>query len=83
MEQLGSKMQVAEVYSPPRITQIAEKIGLNPWWSLDLTVDDPEDGQPWDFAQADKRERTRQLLSRQRPLFLIRSVMCIAWSSWQ
>ena len=40
---------VSEVYSPPRITAMAEKVGLDPGWALDLTVAD-EDGLAWDFS---------------------------------
>ena len=38
---------VSEIYSPPRITTVAESTGLRPGWALDLTVNKP-DGTPWD-----------------------------------
>ncbi len=31
---------ISEIYSPPRVTKLAEKHGLTPGWSLDLTVPD-------------------------------------------
>lgn len=40
---------VAEVYSPPRVAALAERFGLMPGFSLDLSVLDPDDGLPWDF----------------------------------
>ena len=51
---------VAEVYSPPRVTAHAWKLGLNPGFALDLTVPDPVDGLPWDFNSQVKRERERE-----------------------
>ena len=36
---------VSEVYSPPRVTDVAEATGLRPGWALDLTVD-KDDGTP-------------------------------------
>ena len=39
---------VSEVWSPPRVTKLAEEYGLSAGFALDLQVDD-ENGQPWDF----------------------------------
>ena len=44
---LLKQMDVAEVYSPPRIAEMAHKFGLRAGWSLDLTTCD-EHGKPWD-----------------------------------
>ena len=56
------KAMVSEMYSPPRVT--AELIRsqkqfrtLLPGFALDLTVNDPEDGQPWDFSKSGKKEQ--------------------------
>ena len=49
----------------------------------DITCDDPDDGEPWDFDRREKREKVRRLLRQQKPLFLIGSPMCTAWCSWQ
>ena len=40
---------VSEVYSPPRVTSFAHKLGLIPGFALDLLENDPFDGEPWDF----------------------------------
>ena len=56
---------------------------LVPGLALDITCNDPLDNQPWDFDKADKRQRARDLFQAQKPLFLVGSVMCTAWSSWQ
>ncbi len=43
-----SGMDVAEIYSPPRIACKATEMGLRGGWSLDLTTTDV-DGNRWDF----------------------------------
>ena len=52
---------VAEIYSPPRVTNIADKIGLTPGFAFDLTTVDPTDGKAWDFNDPVKRERERAI----------------------
>ena len=46
-------------------------------------MNDPDDGQPWDFNVRAKREKAREILRKQRPYLLIGSPMCTAFSSWQ
>ena len=46
-------------------------------------MNDPDDGQPWDFNVRAKREKAREILRRQRPYVFIGSPMCTAFSSWQ
>ena len=36
--------ECAEIYLPPRVTQVVSEIGLRAAWSLDLTTVDPVDG---------------------------------------
>ena len=52
----GNRDVVSEIYSPPRVTALAGSVGLSPGFALDITVIDPEDGQPWEFDVAAKRE---------------------------
>ena len=80
------KYLVSEIYSPPRIThEIARTrpARLSPGLALDLTVNDPDDGRPWDFTVPAKRIKARKLLQRSRPMLLIGSPMCTAFSTWQ
>ena len=44
-----TKNDVSEVYSPPRVTEVAEATGLRAGWALDLTVN-KDDGTPWDLS---------------------------------
>ena len=57
--------------------------GCSPGFALDITCTDPDDGMPWDFDKAEKREKARRLLRMQKPLFLVGSPMCTAWCTWQ
>ena len=75
MENEG-KPHVSEVYSPPRITNIAENIGLKKGWALDLTEVDPEDGQPWDFSRPDKQLKAKRMLAEDKPFMVIICPMC-------
>ena len=80
------KYTVSEVYSPPRITREIARTRpahLSPGLALDLTVNDPDDGKPWDFSIPAKRIKARQLLQRTKPMLLIGSPMCTAFSTWQ
>ena len=74
------QMQVSEVYSPPRIVEMANKMGLRGGWSLDLTTHD-EDGRPWDFNNATMRNRAVRKLPEDQPIVLIGSPMCTEYSA--
>ena len=74
---------VAEIYSPPRVTAKASQFGLTPGFALDLTVNDPVDDKPWDFTDPAKRERARKLRRDTKPMLLIGSPMCKAFSTLQ
>ena len=46
---------VMEVFSKPRVDGMADRLGIIPGASLDLTSIDPEDGMPWDFNKGDEK----------------------------
>ena len=76
---------ISEIYSPPRITKelsCLPNARLIPGYALDLTVADPADGEPWDFSIASKRRRARLLLQQQRPMLIVGSPECRAFSTW-
>ena len=73
---------IAEIYSPPRVCSVANKYGMRPGFSLDLTVLD-SDGEPWDFNLESKRRRALKLLKTEEPSLLIGSPMCRAFSLLQ
>ncbi len=76
---------VSEIYSPPRVTELIRELRpkhLMAGFALDLTVID-EDGEPWDFTNAAKRNKARRIVREQRPYVLIGSPMCKSFSTWQ
>ena len=77
---LIGKMELAEVYSPPRVTEMARKTGLKAGWSLDITTCD-NDGEPWDFNKVEMRNRAVRKILADEPLLLIGSPMCTAFST--
>ena len=74
---------VAEMYSPPRITKMAHKLGLRDGWALDLTEVDPDDGKAWDFNDESKRNKAKKMLKTDKPMMLIMSPMCGPFSKLQ
>ena len=74
---------VTEVYSPPRVKKMTRIINLIPGMAFDLTQVDEEDGMPWDFNVPAKRNKARTSVQSERPLLLIGSPMCAAFSQLQ
>ena len=77
---------ISEVYSPPRVTKLLSSMPsceLAPGFALDLTCIDPFDGKPWDFNVESKKARALEMVRREKPLFLVGSPMCTAFSTWQ
>ena len=79
---------VVELYSQPRIAQeaTAKLYGgtkLTPGWSLDLTRLDPKTGKPWDLSSEKVQSRVVRMIAEGKPLFVIGSPPCTAFSSMQ
>ncbi len=77
----GFKHLVHEIYSPPRVNAEIRRgryAYLAPGLSFDITVNDPDDGLPWDFTRREKRDKARALIRKYKPLLLIGSPMCTA-----
>ena len=72
-------VDVAEIYSPPRVVALARKYGLRPGFSLDVTVDD-DTGKPWDFNDPDQRGKAKKLAISEKLWLLIGSPVC-TWLS--
>ena len=76
---------VSEVYSQPRVTAAAKllpRLRLIPGLALDLTTED-ENGEPWNFDYAERREAARRLLREQKPAMLIGSPSCREFCTWK
>ena len=81
----GWNRMVSEIYSPPRITSLAKQLpsyGILPGFALDLTTVDDQ-GKHWDFNKKLMRDKARRLIKEERPMFLVGSPMCTAFTTWQ
>ena len=79
------RVMISEIYSPPRVSSIAKlcpSFGVLPGFALDLTTHDV-DGRHWDFDEDDMRERAWKKVREERPMLLIGTPMCTAFSAWQ
>ena len=81
---------MSEMYSPPRVTEELRRSRkekqfqhLIPGFALDLTVNDPEDGQPWDFPKSGNRNKALKMTRRDKPFMVIGSPHCTAFTTWQ
>ena len=64
-QQAVRRILISEIYSPPRITKEATQgkwKHIAPGFALDLTVNDPSVGMPWDFSQSGKHRKAPALL---------------------
>ena len=76
-KQLGCKVDVGEIYSPPIIVSVAEAMGLRKGFSLDLTC--PRmDGKQWDFSVPRYRREAMELIKATKPFLVIGSPPCTA-----
>ena len=75
---------VSEIYSPPRVTAAARSLnlGLVQGFGFDRTCGN-ENGKALDFADVERRKEARRRFREQKPMFLIGSSMCTAFSTWQ
>ena len=67
---------IAEVYSPKRVTLEAAKYGLQPGEAMDLTTG-------WDFREERHREAARKYVRIMKPKLLIGSPECRMFSALQ
>ena len=74
----GTHGAVMEIYSPPRVNAVAAMWGLPPGWSIDFTIDDPDDGMPWDFDVQEKRDKAERMVKDKKGLLIIGSPLCSA-----
>ena len=73
---------VSEVYSPPRVIEVAEATGLRSGWALDLTVN-KEDGKLWGLPLLANQAEALKRQEEDAPELLIASPMCAAFSGLQ
>ena len=79
------KAIISELYSPPRVTSAAKMLPSMkalPGYAFDLTTVD-ENGVAWDFDVPERREEAKRRILEQKPMLLVGSPMCTAFSTWQ
>ena len=69
-------VDVCEVFSPPRVGKYAVTFGMKPGDAMDLTTG-------WDFNIAEHRRIAEEYVDTERPLVLIGSPPCVAFSQLQ
>ena len=81
----GLRAVISEIYSPPRVTattKLLPELRLIPGFAFDLTTTDV-DGKKWDFDNKVMRERAMKRVREEKPMLLIGSPMCTAFSTLQ
>jgi len=76
LRSMMSRVDVTEVYSPPRVTAEAPRHKLNPGLAMDLTTG-------WDFTSERHRAAAVKYVETYKPLMLIGSPECRMFSSLQ
>ena len=71
---------VSEIYSPPRVVHIAERVGMVGGSSMDITTKNTG-GEVWDFSRGCMMQPAWTRVEQERQLVLIVSVMCTNWST--
>ena len=73
---------ISEIYSPPRVTAMARRLGLAAGEALDLST--PEaDGYVWDFSRRECRARARKIVQETEPFLIVFSPECTPFSTLQ
>ena len=81
----GIRAVVSQIYSLPRVmavTKLLPELKIILGFALDPTSAD-DNGNLWDFESKIMRDRAKQKIKDERPMFLVRSPMCTAFSTWQ
>ena len=78
----NSRMDVAKVYSPPRVCATARKIGLTAGCSFDLIVND-ENGEPWDLSIESVQRKALRKWEEEKPWLLVASPPCTMFNLLQ
>ena len=78
----NSRIDVAELYSPPRMAAMASKLGYTQGFSMDLTTLD-ENGRPWGLSLAATQRKALRRWELDKPYLLVASPPCMVFSVLQ
>ena len=79
VKHLNSSVDVAEIYSPPRVTEYAtnhKDMGVRPGWAMDLMTG-------FDFTKPQDQARALKYVKESNPMLVIGSPECTMLSSLQ
>ena len=69
-------MDVAEMFSPPRVNIQAARLGMSTGWSMDIGTTDPWSGKAWDLSDRRCQALALKLVCQHQPKFLMLSPPC-------
>ena len=75
MKLVAKDIDVAEIYSPPRVAKRPEQYGFEGGWGLDLTTKG-SDGKAWHPSSSVIRKRAIDNTKKDKPLLTMGSPMC-------
>ena len=75
-------VEVAEVYSPSRMTKMADMMGMKSGFALAFTTND-ENSKPWDFSIPERRRAVLKGQDNTKPKMLLASPPCTMFSALQ
>ncbi len=75
-----SAVDVAEIYSPPRLTAKSGDYGLRPEFAVDLTTK-KRNGEYWDLMKDEDADYLKRLQETERPRLLVGSPPCTDFST--
>ena len=78
--QAVAENEVSDVYSVPRVTEVAKRMRLKAGRALDTCSND-EGGNPWDFTKPEMRNKAARKVIEEEPFVFIGSPPCTDWSS--
>ena len=64
-------MDVAEMFSPPRVNIQAARLGMSTGWSMDIGTTDPWSGKAWDLSDRRCQALALKLVCQHQPKFLM------------
>ena len=83
LKEEGIGNAVMEIFSKPRVSGMAERLGIMPGASHNFAGLDPDDGMPCEFNSEEKRKKALDMIISKKALLLIGSPMCRAFSRLQ
>ena len=74
------KFVILEIFSPPRVTQVAKHRGLRPGWAMDISSVDPWTGRSWDLSLKVNQDRVKHLVRKHKPWVIMGCPPCTMYS---